>query len=155
MTTKITSILDLFNTFIIETFATKTKIPNPFDTASNNDNLLKNGYGIHLSSGSVSDLDYPQFVVYDRSLVVTLTKEIFRVQSDTDVLFDVQKTLLEEQNTLVTSLAKNRTFDNDIIRVEFSGDNGIEFIYGDKFNFLKLESTFVLSYREDKTYCYP
>lgn len=152
---KVSNIYDLFEAAISTILTGKTEIPNPFDIESNNDNFLKDGYGFIYGAATGDSETYPSFEYYTRPIVLVTTKVIYKNRSDVDVYGTVQKQMIEDQNTIITTLAKDRTFDDDLTSLEFSGDNGVEFIFGDKFNFLKLESTFDLKYREDKYYRYP
>lgn len=154
-TTKVSSILDLLEAEIKNTFPNKTEAPNPFEIESNNERFLRDGFALYYGAGSSDIEEFPTFQVYIRSVQVVLIKSIFKNRSDDQAYQDIQKSLLEDQNTLITSLAKSRAFDSNVISLEFANDNGIESVFSDKFNFLKLDSTFELRYREDKNYRYP
>lgn len=151
----VTDIYDKLSTLLSTSFSSKTVIPNPFDTAQNNDNLLKNGYGFYYGGAGLPTFNLPSFQGYAREFVLVLTREVYRTDADTSLFGSTQKSMLEDQYTFISSLAKDRTLDNDLVSVEFTGDSGIEFIYADKFSHLRLISTFEVQYKEDVSYCYP
>lgn len=152
---KVTNIFNLFENVIIDSLPGKTKIPNPFSVENNSDNFLKDGYGIYYGAAAVSDIEFPTYQVYSREIVVIFTREVHRVGSDSDALTEKQNLILEDQNNLIDSLANSRNFDSDVIRLEFTGDSGLDFVFGDKFNFLSITTTFEVSYKEELIYCYP
>ena len=151
----VSTIFDNFLALLQTEFASKTQLANPFSVQNNNDNILKEGYGLRYGPASLPDFDLTSFQGYSREIVVILTKQVFKTDNDTDNFSTAQKAMVEDQNTLINSLAKNRTFDSSTVSVEFTGDSGIEFIFNGKFNFLYLETSFEIQYKEDKNYCYP
>lgn len=151
----VSSIYDAFKSEMSTTFASKTQIPNPFSIENNNDNTLRDGYGIRFGAAGLASFDLPSFQGYSREIVVTFTTQVFRTDNNILKLEDAQKALMENQNTLINSLAKSRAFDDYAVSVEFTTDSGIEFVFGDKFSFLYIDSSFEVQYKEDKNYCYP
>lgn len=151
----VTDLYDKIGTILSSQLSSKTFIPNPFDIAGNSDNLLRDGYGYYIGAASLPDFDLPGFQGYSREFVIILTRDLYRTDNETDLLGSRQKSMFEDQNTIINSLANDRTLDNDIVRLEFTGDGGIESVFSGKFNFLQLISTFEVSYREETTYCYP
>ena len=151
----VTDIYDKMATILSTVYSTKTIIPNPFSVADNNDNLLKDGYGFYFGGAGLPSFDLPSFQGYSREFILVLVRGIYRADDNTSLFGSTQKAMIEDQNTFINTLAKDRTLDNDLVSVEFTGDGGIEFVYGDKFSFLQLTSTFEAQYKEDKTYCYP
>ena len=138
----ITTIYNAFKLELTTLFPNKTLIPNPYSINDNNDNLLKDGYGLRYGPAGLPSFDLPTFQGYSREIIVPFTKQIYRTDGNLSSFEVAQLAMLEDQNTLINSLAKNRTFDDSVVSVEFTSDSGIEFIFDGKFNFLLMETSF-------------
>ena len=148
----VTDIYTKIETNLAATFSSKTVIPNPISVSDNNDNILMDGQGFFMGASSESDIDFPTYQVYQRDIHIILTRHVYRQDNDLSELGTAQKQLFEDQNTLLVALARDSDLCTSIIRGEFTGDSGIEFVYDGKFGHLKLQTTFVVHYKEDLTY---
>ena len=149
----ITTIYDNIDTILSALFSAKTEIPNPRKLSDNNENYLKDGYGFYFAGAGLPSFDLSHFQGYSREIVIVLARNIYRVDNDTSVYKTAEKNLLEDQVVLINSLADDRTMDDLITSVEFTGDSGVEFTFDDKYNFMYLSTTFDLEYKQDVSYC--
>lgn len=134
-------------------FPNKTVIPNPFELDQNNDNLLKDGYGIFYGAASLPEFDLGIHIQgYLREFNIVLAKKVYRLEVDSQPFETVQLALLEDQNTMVNSLANVRSIDPNVVRLEYVSDSGVEFIFSEKNNYLAITTNFDVSYKELKTY---
>lgn len=134
-------------------FPDKTIIPNPFDLEQNNQNFLKNGYSFFYGPASLPDFDLGVHIQgYLRDFSVVLSRNVFRTDTALDPFSNTQLSLIEEQNLMVNTFADVRNLDQNVVSIEFVSDSGVEFVFGDKSNYLALTTNFAVAYREDKTY---
>lgn len=151
--TNVTLIHNAIKSQLSALFPTKTVIPNPFELDQNNDNFLKDGYGIFYGPGSLPDFDLGIHIQgYQREFNVVLAKKVYRLESNNDQFETVQLALIEDQNTMVNSFADIRSIDINVVRLEYVSDSGVEFIFAEKNNYLALTTSFEVTYKEDKTY---
>lgn len=153
--TKVSNIFDKIESIVQTQFSSKQEIPNPFEIEKNPDDFLRDGYGFRYGPGSSGGSELNNLQEHSRDFIIVFTKLVFRTDSDKALFKSTQKAMLEDQYTLIDSLAKDTTMDSDLTRLEFVGDGGIEFVYSGRQTYLKLESTFEIAYWEDTTYNYP
>lgn len=145
----ITTIYDTTLTRLATIFTGRTKIPNAYSLADNNTLFLRDGYGLKVVSSQVEESEFCNYA-YSVSFAIVITKEVLRLDSDSNQIDTVSKALLEDLKTLQDNfLAYDQIgINNNIEKIDFNGSSGIEFIVGDKFNFATLEVAINIMVRE-------
>ena len=150
MSTKITTILDTLRTKLAAAFPTRSEIPNPYSLIDNNENFLENGIGVAIRQGAQSGNVLFNNNIDARIFSIVFTNKIYRIDSDSDPIKTIEKTLLEDQVTLRKLMLKNDqlSIDESIFKIDYIGDSGINFIFDDDFSFLNLEINFTIESME-------
>lgn len=146
---KITTVYNQILVKLAELYNGKTRIPNPYSIDRNNDNLLRDGYGLKVGSASFEPFEFCNFVV-SREFSVILTREMFRLDSSTPEFDDRAVKLLEDVYE-VQELFFNYNelgIDAEIIKVDLGSVSEITFVNTDKSNFLSMEVSFIFSIKE-------
>ncbi len=143
---KISTIFDRLNVLIptLTGFTTKTKISNPYSLEDNTDILLKNGWGLKLLPGSSSDLQTFHEIGTVRQIAIVTTVQNISIGNNNALIDDKSKELAENINTLRLAFEGPNQLDIEasVNKVDYVSDSGIEFIIGEKFNFLAIEAVF-------------
>lgn len=147
---KITTVYNQILVKLSELYNGKTRIPNPYSIDRNNDNLLRDGYGLKVGAASFEPFEFCNFVV-NREFSVILTREMFRLDSSTPEFDDRAVKLLEDVYE-VQELFFNYNelgIDAEILKVDLGGVSEITTVNTDKSNFLSMEVSFTFSIKEE------
>jgi hypothetical protein len=140
---KITSVYNAIITELANLFPNKTRIPYAYSLPDNNLRFLSDGYGMTIGSSSFEQFEFCDFMNV-RDVNVVLTKEVFRTDSDSDVIDDITRTLLEdiyEVQKLFYSY-NELGVPNDIAKVDIGSVSAIEEVLSGKQSFLSMTATF-------------
>ena len=86
----------------------------------------------------------------ERGLTITLTVKWRGTQKDITLRQTAEKLLLEDQFLLINYFTANAGMTiSQVWKIVYNGDNGIEFIFTDKQNYLQIVSNFSLEYSEN------
>lgn len=141
---------------LTSTFTSKQRITKPRALELNNDNLLKDGVGIYIGSSTVSDTNLG-FHISTKSteIIIILTKRYFPLDNKHEEEAAAEDALSGEKDTVITAVAEvlRDNIGDGILDLQYVGDDGGQFIFGEKTNHLALSITYNLVYNTDKTYC--
>jgi hypothetical protein len=140
---KVSTIYDALLTELESLFPDKTRIPYAYSLPDNNARFLSDGYGLIIGSSSFEPFEFCDFMNI-RDVSVVFTKEVFRTDSNSDVIDDITKLLLEnvyEVQKLFYSY-NELNVPNDIAKVDIGSVSGIEEVLTGKQSFLSMNATF-------------
>ena len=124
------------------------RYPNAIAPEQNSELLLKKGYGIGIgpaeNTGRLINCKYTR----ERAFVIQLTKQVTNTENDKVAFETIQKDLLDDHATIEHHFEVNVVLDGIAIKSLWSGDEGIEFLEGDRNKFLLLGSTYLIEYSE-------
>lgn len=93
--TKISEVYDAVLNELTVLYPNKTKIPNPYSLTDNQQQFLRDGYGLIVESSSRVESEFKS-IVLEYSMTVILTNEIVRTDSDDELIDITAKALLED-----------------------------------------------------------
>lgn len=140
---KITTVYDAILTELAALYPAKTRIPYPYSLVDNNARFLSDGYGVTIGPSSFEQFEFCDFMTV-RDVTVTVTKEVFRTDSDYNVIDDITKSLLEdiyEVQKLFYSY-NELNVPNDVAKVDLGGVSAVEEVVSGKQSFLSMSATF-------------
>lgn len=126
-------------------FSSYNEIDNPYDISENSNLELKNSYGITIHSGTNATRIICNRLDIQREFGIVLCRRINATRNDSATRITAEKALFED----LTTIAK--TFEDKIPNVtqaRYTSDDGIEFLGGDRYNYLILRSSFTVTYSE-------
>jgi hypothetical protein len=147
---KITTVYNKIIEKLSELYPDKQRIPNAYSLTDNNDNLLRDSFGLKVGSADFEELEFCNFVV-NRTFSVVLTREMFRLESSTGEFDDRSVKMLEDVYE-VQELFFNYNelgIGDDILRVQIGSASEVTAFNGDKSNFLSMEASFTFSIKEE------
>ena len=142
----IENLYDTFNLVITENFGSKIRLRNPDDLTDNEELHLKDGFAVKWGPAT-ENVDY-KFRYIERLVSITFTKKIFRLEMDTAITMAAEKLLLNEMTSMVDFMIYDERIIKLVEYLESQGDEGIEQVYDDKKNVLKITNTFLVKYTE-------
>lgn len=140
---KISTVYDRLLVELEALYPNKTRIPYPYSLADNNARFLIDGYGLTIGSASFEPFEFCDFM-NNREVSVVITKEVFRTDSDANVIDDITKSLLEnvyEVQKLFYSY-NELGIPNDIAKVDIGSVSAVEEVLTGKQSFLSMTATF-------------
>ncbi len=150
------TIRDAIATKISNAYSSKTRIVRPRAIDQNNKQLLDDAYGVYIGSTSESDQNLGMHLsVKSTEIIVVLTKKIYTLENNHEGEASVEDALCDEKEVIIQNVAdiKFEGVDASLVDLIYSGDDGGEYIFVEKNNYLALNITFSLLYSKDKTYC--
>lgn len=125
-------------------FSDKAEIPNPYSLADNDSQFLENGWGLSILSSSLSSINTFKDHSESRQMVISLTKQFVSIEGDNDAIHTDSKILLEDALILSKDLLDfdQLGIDSSVQKIDFVSNSGIEFVIGNKFNFIFTETIF-------------
>lgn len=127
---KISDVYDQLLIKMAELFPNKKRIPYPKAIERNDDNFLKNSWGIWIGAVRIEQIDFCRHH-FSREVEIILSKEVLRLEHDTANLDNAIKGLLED------SLLITKEFDrpeqigiaDKIQKIELISNNGIDEVF--------------------------
>lgn len=150
MTTKITTIYTQIRSVLSSLLTNKTEIPNPYSLENNTELFLKNGWGVLIGGAVNSPMNIIKDDIESREFTVIISRQIFRLESDTSIMPSESLTLLEDIRTVKNDFLDfdQIAIENSIEKIEFSSASGIQFLQVGNFSFLYASITFIIDYSE-------
>ena len=124
------------------------KLPFAYDITKNDEKYLKQGYAFAIGPGTNSKRLQSSKVSQRREITITLTRANDTLDSDEASKKTLEKTILENMRTVVADFEGNQTLNSGEIPVEFSSDQGIQFVNDENEEFLMIQGTFFVEYFE-------
>ncbi len=127
-------------------FPNKTQV-NANDLEDNPIQLMVNGWGVKVGSGTPVDSDHPAvFYTFstDRTMSVVFTREVYDLQANLDSHNTQVGLLADDKDSLLSSLLDFSKVTGMLNgeNLIYNGDNGIEFLVAGKKRFIYMEIVF-------------
>lgn len=140
---KISTVYDALLARLAAIFPGKTRIPNAYDVANNTDLFLRNGWGLRIASSNYFEMEFNTYA-NDRGFAVVLTREVIKIDTQTDQIDVISKLLLEDVNTLQKELINPSQLGvlDSIEIINLSSTTGITEVFTNNEKFLSIEVSF-------------
>ena len=147
MSTKFSSVYDELRTVLSTVFPDRTELNNPYVIEDDSDLMYDSGYTLGIGTGNNSNRVICGKATVRRDFVVILTNRYTAPSRDIPARIAKEKQLLNAQQDLIKYMESNTSSAN-IVSMSYTSDNGIEFLAGDRFGFLVLQSIVSIEYVE-------
>lgn len=128
---------------------TYIRIPNPYVIDINTNLHLQKGFGIAVGPGTDTQRFVGCLVSWERVFSIILVKQVTTTQNNTIQREVIEKDLLEDHDKLRKAFYLNSTLGGIAVKSTVIGDNGINFIDGEKLKFLGIVMDLFVEYLED------
>lgn len=127
---------------------TYRKLRNPYTLELNDAFALNRGYGFYVGPATNTNRLQSNSLSIEREIVLVNT--IIQRGTDLDISIreDAEITLLEDQFLAIKDFEGAPAFADQVTKMTYSSDGGIEFVFNDKQNYLAITSSFTLEYME-------
>lgn len=145
----ITTVFDNINTRLSSIYSTPTykKLVNPYILELNDTLSLNRGYAFFMGPGLNTKKLIGDVVTFEREVIIINTIVNRGTDRDVTIRETAEKTLLEDQFLAIESF--HQTILSDSWDLNWQSDNGVEFVFTEKQNFLSIRSNYRLRYSED------
>ncbi len=144
----ISTAYDNLVTLMGTTFSTHSRMPNPIKPEENDEQILRLGWGISILPAAFPSLNSCQWEV-NREIQLILSRKIEAREDDAVNRADPQKSLLEDQFTLMQAIENDVNLSGSVTGITATGDNGIEYAFLEKDNYVMVRTNFALQYFEN------
>ena len=146
---KISNIIDGLLAFLETTFPEHKEHFNPYALELNDSMTLEQGYSFFVGPTDNSDEMASCMLSLERSVVINLSRRVFGAHEDSCIRREAEKALLEDQFALIKQIENDPTLNPLIEVIQFIGDNGVEFIFGEEASYIAVKSDFTFRYYEN------
>ena len=131
MTSKVTTVYNQIRTKLATLFSSKSEIPFPEDLLNNDDNFLRNGYGVLIRDAIPAVFTQNEYYL-NRVFGIILTKEVVGTKESTEAIKTCRLDLAEEQVTLINEFdaADQLEIDSSIEILSIANVSPIEIVPG-------------------------
>ncbi len=126
-----------------------TRIPNPYDLSDNNDQMLRQGWGLAVGPAANANRELSCNLHVDREFTVSISRELFKLEHDVEARADVDKQLMEDLRLVFKDFEKQTTLNTGLRFCTYVSDSGIESIRGESQVFLTIRAQFRTVYIEN------
>lgn len=140
---KITTVYNAIISQLQTLFPNKTRIPYAYSLPDNNARFMQDGYGLVIGGANFEQLEFCDFMIA-RDVTVVFTKEVFRTDSDFNVIDDITRQVLEDiyQVQKLFYSYNELNVPNDIAKVDIGSVSAVEEVLSGKQSFLSMSATF-------------
>jgi len=151
---KATDVFDALVARVAAVLPDHKRIPNPYIIEQNSERILNKGQGVTFGPGENTFRRLTNQLSVARDFSVIITRKSIKKETDSSGRAEDIQLLFEDQKLVIDDVEKNTTLLDSTLSVaksDYLSDNGLEFIYGEKDNFIKVESVIRVEYIEDLT----
>lgn len=146
---KISTVYDYFITQLATLFSEKTRIPNPYSIEDNNVQFIQDGYGLKVNGNVLALAQFNQ-ITTDHTFSIVISKEVFRLESDSQGMDTAIKSL-EEDIFKVREFFYNidcNGLPESIDLINLGPTDSTEFFFGPKNKFIFSEVNLIVKISE-------
>jgi len=140
-----TNAYDQIRTELATLFSSYNELDNPYDLERNPDLHLRESYGITIGSGENTTKVLCSRADISRIFGIVLCRRMNATRNDTATRITAEKALFEDLTDII------KVFEEPVANItqgRYVSDDGVEFLDGDRYNYLILRSSFLIEYSE-------
>ena len=147
---KITTVYDELLTILAAIFPEKKRIFNPYSLTDNPQHNLRDSYGLLKTTTDRVDAEFKGFTD-SHGFKVVLTKEVVRMESQTDQVDDVHRELIEDAFELRERIYRydKLGLTSEVVNTEIGSVSGVEQFYNEKAKFVSISIDFNILVNEN------
>jgi hypothetical protein len=146
----ISTIFDTFKSKLQTWLPSHVQLTNPYAIDQNTEMALSQGFGIRWGGGGNTNRLVGCQMSVQRTMTVIITRQFYANDLNVVGKETTEKYLMEDEYTIIKNIESDVDLgSSSLAKILFVSDNGIEFVFTEKDNYLKLEITFELEYFEN------
>jgi len=144
---KISDVITALYSLITTNLSDYNELPDPYDIEGNTELFLKKGFAISVNAGTNDqDRSVSCHRWTTRTFTFTLTNKITTTRENKDSMKTLQKSIMEDQETINQALYDDRTIGDVAQDAIYISDNGIEYLTIDEVKYFRLDTTIEVTY---------
>lgn len=151
MATSISTIYDALVSLLSSKLTGYIQLPNPYAPEENNELYLNKGFGVAFADGENTQRFVGCKLSVARTFNIILVNRIVTTDHNTTVRGSLEKSIMEDEFTIINELEKNPTLQGSAFKSLFVSDNGIEYLEGERMKYLFLVFNINIEYLENFT----
>jgi hypothetical protein len=146
----ISTLYDGVNTILntLYTAPTYRQLVNPYAPDESDDKALARGFGFYIGSKTDPNLTMGRYNQFNVEVIVIQTIINRGTERDLTIRHTAEKNLLEDQFLLVDYFMQNTATLSGVWRIHWESDTGLEPVFQDRANYVKITSTLRAIYSE-------
>lgn len=148
MSTKVSEIYDNIHVRLAALYPSSSRLPNPYQPEDNPEPYLKSGYGVRIGPGTNANRVIGCQISIDREFTVVLSKKVYAREADGANKGVTEKALMEDVFTLINDVERDGTLNGSVVNTMYVTDSGIQFVFGEKDQFVYTEVNLTSNYFE-------
>lgn len=124
------------------------ELTNPYVLEDNEEPISAKGWGVGVLAGNNTRRTVSCLYSFNRDFEVILSNIIIGTNRDMAERQAVEAKLMEDQIKLVSAIDADGSLNDLLAKNDFIGDNGIEFVFTEKNNYVALVSTWNIEYHQ-------
>ena len=131
---------DAIETWMLGLFAAPTykRLVNPYTIEADASLNLNRGWAFLIGPKTPANLTTGRYWQFNVNLQIIQTISQKGTDRDITIRQTAEKLLLEDQFTMLDSLRTTTTFDTKVWNLEYTDDNGLEFVFTEQQNYYKI-----------------
>ncbi len=144
----ISDVYDALQARITAVLSSHLTLENPYALEECTEQVLVQGVGIAMGPATNTNRYIGcQKMSIRREFHVIITREVTATKFNTSSRASAEKTLFEDQKTILDDIESDPTLaSSSVTQASYISDNGIEFVFDGKHNFMKLDSLIEIEY---------
>jgi len=131
---------------IASTLPNYTELNNPYVIEDEADLMFYEGWTVGIADAANTNRTICNKITFGRDFIITMTKRYYAPSRDIAARTVAEKELFDDQITLLKDLV---VFTSDaVVKIAYTNDSGVNFLAGDRFGILQLDTTITLEYFE-------
>lgn len=127
-------------------FSSYNEVDNPYSDAELGNLNVRASFGISIGSGVNVTRSTCSRADIEREFNIILYRRINAIRNDTATRITAEKKLFEDQTLIIKRFEVKIP---NVTRARYISDSGVEFLNGDRYNYMKLSSNFLVEYSEN------
>jgi hypothetical protein len=148
MSTTFNNVYDDLRTILSTVLSGRTELNNPYFIEDDSDIMFDNAWTVSVGAAQNTDRFVCGKATMRREFILTLANRYFAPSRDISARITAEKTIVNAQLDVIKYIEASPQTVN-ILQMRYEGDNGLEFLEGDRFGFLILQSTITVEYLEN------
>lgn len=144
----VSTIYETFRANVATQLISHSRIPNPYKIEENLEPSLKQGWAIQIGPAENTNRIVCGTTTVRRRFTLIITRKMYAQELDSTAKESVEKQLLEDLRLVLNTVEANPKLSTSSGDFKYEGDEGIDFVFADKDNFIKLTALFSVEYWE-------
>lgn len=124
------------------------RLPNAYKIHENDETYLKQGFCVGFGHGKNTERLVGNKLTIQRALTLTLTRKLYSLEHAAAGKAATEKLLFEDQLILIQNFETDPTLNQSAMLTKYQSDNGMEYVYNGKDEFIMIQSLITVDYLE-------